>query len=139
MDAKRPWHGTPPPTRDLGETQIFSTKGPTHWKIQGFGHLAQHAQKIAVPKAFGFDKRFRRKTKSRTAIYTPDWRRQIYPIFLIRMISSCHFCLATCGSGLMPSVLCLPLSGCLSAFQLVSISSIVSISILSMVSTLSNS
>ena len=74
--------GKSPPPKDLGEMQISSTKDPqTLEQIQGFGHVAQHAQKIAVPKAFGFDKRFRRKTKLRTAMYTLDWRRWIYTGF----------------------------------------------------------
>ena len=70
--------GNPPPPRDLGETQISSTKDPKTLETYRVLDIAQHAQKIAVPKAFGFDKRFRRKTKLRTAIYTLDWRRRIF-------------------------------------------------------------
>ena len=89
----------PPPHRNLGETQVFSTQDPKALaKIQGFGHPAQHAHKVAFPKAFGFDKKFRRKTKLRTAIYTLDWRRRICPAIYVSSSRSVQ--LSVCRAGI---------------------------------------
>ena len=68
----------PPRARDLGEAHIFSTKDPKTLETYRFWTPSTACPKIAVPKAFGFNKRFRRKTKLRTAICTLDWRRRIF-------------------------------------------------------------
>ena len=53
-----------PPRRHLGETHIFSTQAPIP---------SAPCPKVAAPKAF----------KLRTAIYTLDWRRRIFPAHLL--------------------------------------------------------